>query len=192
LQLEIHEKKLAAGNKQNLLPDDGDAETVEDGHDTLFKGFRGPKMPPFDDTKDNMDAFIHRFEIYASQKWPEDKWAVYLSALLQGKALEVHSRLSLEDANDYDILKNALLRRFNFTEEGFKRKFHSAKPEVNEAPAQFIARLTNYRWLDFSVIEKTFESLRDLMVREQYLDASTVELAVFLRERALTDLAESA
>jgi len=85
LQLEIHEKKLAAGNKHNLSPDDGDAETVEDGHDTTFKGVRGPKTPPFDDTKDNMDAFIHRFEIYASsQKWPEDKWAVYLSALLRG------------------------------------------------------------------------------------------------------------
>jgi len=128
-------------------------------------------MPPFDDAKDNMDAFIHRFEINASsQKWPENKWAVYLSALLRGTALAVHSRLSLEDAKDYDILKNALLRRFNFTEEGFKRKFHSAKPEVNEAPAQFIARLSNYfnRWQDFSGIEKTFEALRDLMVREQY------------------------
>jgi len=107
LQLELHEKKLAAGKKHNLSPEDGDAETVEEGHDTSFKGVRGPTMPPFDDTKDNMDAFIHRFEIYASsQKWPEDKWAVYLSALLRGKALEVYSRLSLEDANDYDILKN--------------------------------------------------------------------------------------
>jgi transposase InsO family protein len=145
--------------------------------------------------KDNMDAFIHRFEIYATtQKWPENKWAVYLGALLRGKALEVYSRLSIDDANDYGILKNALLRRFNFTEEGFKRKFHTAKPEVNEAPAQFIARLSNYfsRWLDFSGIEKTFEALRDLMIREQYLDACTVDLAVFLRERALTDLAELA
>jgi len=59
LQLEIHEKKLAAGNKHNLSPDDGDAETVEDGHDTSFKGVRGPKMPPFDDTKHNMDSSIH-------------------------------------------------------------------------------------------------------------------------------------
>ena len=152
-------------------------------------------MPPFDEAKDNMDAFIHRFEIYATtQKWPESKWAVYLGALLRGKALEVYSRLSIDDASDYGILKNALLRRFNFTEEGFKRKFHTAKPEVNEAPAQFIARLSNYfsRWLDFSGIEKTFEALRDLMVREQYLDACTVDLAVFLRERALTDLADLA
>ena len=80
------------------------------------------------------------------------------------------------------------------TEEGFKRKIHTAKPEVNEASAQFIARLSNYfsRWLDFSGIEKTFEALKDLMVREQYLDACTVDLAVFLRERALTNLADLA
>jgi len=199
LKLELQEKKLAAGVKRSSMTDEEEeTEAIEDEsseHEISFKSFRGPKMPPFDETKDNMDAFIHRFEIYAtSQRWTTDKWAVYLAALLRGKALEVYSRLSLDDANNYEILKGSLLRRFNFTEEGFKRKFHTAKPEVNEAPAQFIARLSNYfsRWLDFSGIEKTFEALKDLMVREQYLDACTVDLAVFLRERALTDLAELA
>ena len=196
LKLDLQEKKLATGVKATAMSEvtEGDEDESSD-HEISFKSFRGPKMPAFDEAKDNMDAFIHRFEIYATtQKWPESKWAVYLGALLRGKALEVYSRLSVDDANDYGILKTALLRRFNFTEEGFKRKFHTAKPEINEAPAQFIARLSNYfsRWLDFSGIEKTFEALRDLMVREQYLDACTVDLAVFLRERALTDLADLA
>ena len=34
------------------------------------RGPRGPKMPPFDETRDNMDVFLHRFEIYAkAQDW---------------------------------------------------------------------------------------------------------------------------
>ena len=37
-----------------------------------------------------MDAYLKRFERYEeSLKWPQDEWAVNLSALLRGKALEV-------------------------------------------------------------------------------------------------------
>jgi len=51
---------------------------------------KGPKMPCFDESKDDMDSFLHRFEIYAdSQGWLKDQWAVYLSALLKGKLTSV-------------------------------------------------------------------------------------------------------
>ena len=58
----------------------------------------------------------------------------------------------MKDAQDYEILKDALLKRFNLTEERFKQKFKSATAEVGEAPTQFIARLENYlmRWIDLA------------------------------------------
>ena len=50
-----------------------------------------PKLQPFDDKNDDMDAFIRRFESYAvSLEWPIDKWALNLSALLNGIALDVY------------------------------------------------------------------------------------------------------
>jgi len=60
-----------------------------------------------------------------------------LSALLKGKALAVYSRLPVKDAQDYEILKDALLKRFNMT-EGFRQKFRSVRPETGEAPTQFM------------------------------------------------------
>ncbi|KAI8509543.1 hypothetical protein Bbelb_133910 [Branchiostoma belcheri] len=61
-----------------------------------------PKLPPFVDGKDEVDAFLQRFERFASSNgWREEVWASNLSALLTGKALEVYSRLSNEDAQDY-------------------------------------------------------------------------------------------
>ena len=46
-----------------------------------------PKLQPFDEKNDDMDAFIRRFESYAvSLEWPIDKWALNLSALLHGIA----------------------------------------------------------------------------------------------------------
>jgi len=84
---------------------------------------------------------------------------------LKGKALDVYSRLPVKDAQDYDILKDALLKRFNLTEEGFKQKFKSAKAEMGEAPTQFIARLESYlmRWIDLANVEKDFDGLMNLI-----------------------------
>ena len=87
----------------------------------------------------------------------------------------------MKDAQDYEILKDALLKRFNLTEELFKQKFKSARAEVGEAPTQFIARLENYlmRWIDLANVEKDFDGLMSLVVREQYLESCPVQLAIF-------------
>ena len=51
---------------------------------------RTPKLPAFNDGKDDIDAYLHRFERYAiGQGWKKDDWAINLSALLTGKALDV-------------------------------------------------------------------------------------------------------
>ena len=42
-------------------------------------------MPPFDQNKDDMDAYLKRFERYEENlKWPREEWAVHLSAPLRG------------------------------------------------------------------------------------------------------------
>jgi len=113
---EISEDEEGEDNKEG---------SVASGHTRQRIGSKGPKMPCFDERSDDMDSFLHRFEAYAdSQRWSKGQWAVYLSALLKGKALEVYSRLHVKDAQDYEILKDALLKRFNLTEEGFKHHHH--------------------------------------------------------------------
>ena len=133
-----------------------------------------PKLPTFDDSKDNIDAYLQRFERFATyMKWKKETWATLLSALtlLKGQALEVFSRLAPDDSLDYDKLKNALLKRFEMTEEGFRTKFRSSKPIKGETSTQFVVRLENYltRWMNLSHTELTFEGLKDLLLREQFL-----------------------
>ena len=113
---------------------------------------------------------------------------------MKGRALEVYSRLPVKDAQDYDVLKDALLKRFNLTEEGFKQKNKTAKPETNEARAQFIARLESYlmRWIELANVGKDFKGIRNLVIKEQYLETCSVQLAVFLRERKPTYLEQLA
>ena len=155
---------------------------------------RTPKIPAFNEGKDEMDAYLLRFERYATaQGWKRESWATDLSALLQGKALDVYALMPQEDAMDYDKLKCALLQRYQLTEEGFKRKYRKCRPETGETFQQFSARLKSYftRWIDMSGIPKTFEGLQDLMLRDQFTFICNRELELFLREREPTSLEQA-
>ncbi|XP_072048962.1 LOW QUALITY PROTEIN: uncharacterized protein [Amphiura filiformis] len=155
---------------------------------------KAPKLPAFREDKDNMDSYLLRFERYATVRgWDRDRdWAINLSTLLTGKGLEVYSSLDDMDADDYDILKEAILRRYELTEEGFRKKFRTAKPENSETPSQFITRMWNYlnRWVELSGIEKEYADLIDLLLREQFLLSINKDLAVFLKERHPGDVSE--
>ena len=150
-----------------------------------------PKLPSFNEGKDNVDVYLLRFERYAGQqKWPKSEWAVYLSALLTGKGLEVYYSLANEQANDYETLKKAILNRYEFNEEGFRKRFKNSKPEQGESGPSYATRVLNYfeRWVDLSTSENTHESLIDLIVRDQFLHSIPRDMATFIRERKPKDI----
>ena len=158
----------------------------------------GPKMPTFDEEKDKMDAYIKRFERHARlNELPEHQWAGHLSALLTGKALETYSRLSEEQAEQYDDLKTALLERYGLTSEGYRLKLRHISPEPDESPSQFVSRIESYlaRWIELSKIDASYEGLFDLIVAEQFLESCPHPLQVCLKERGCklsVDLTEHA
>src|SRR6266496_2578925 len=148
MTLEREMRKLdranAGGGDRDHENDDADISDTPVSARSSSNKFFGPKIPAFDEVHDCMDSYLQRFERYAEgQKWVPDLWAHYLSALLKGKALDVYGRLSTDQAKDYAFVKDALLKRFQLTEEGFRTTFYTSKVEVGESPTQFIARLSN-------------------------------------------------
>ncbi|KAJ8049235.1 hypothetical protein HOLleu_01889 [Holothuria leucospilota] len=145
-----------------------------------------PKLPPFDEEKDDMDAYINRFERYATvQGWnKESEWAIGLGALLKGKALVEYSRLTPEEAADYVKVKKAALEAYHLTARGFRRRFKDSRPTQGETSLKFANRITTYlkRWLEASKVNN-FDSLFDLLLREQFLEACGKDLRIFLKER---------
>ena len=104
----------------------------------------------------------------------------------------MYSRLSEEAAKDYDKVKIALMKRHDLTEDGYRRKFRASKPEADESP--FIVRLDRYllRWLELSDTDQTLGGVKDLIVKEQFIDSCPKGLAIHLRERAPETLAKIA
>ena len=148
---------------------------------------RSPKLPCFDDKQDQIDSYLLRFERYAAVcGWEKSDWAIHLSALLKGKALEVYTRLQEDEALDYDRCRDALLRRYNLTQDGFLEKFRNSRPEAGERMSQFRTRLQTYldKWLHLAGKDKTRpEDIMDLFVMEQLINACGNNLVVFLKER---------
>ena len=158
------------------------------------KDAKSRKLPAFIDEKDELDSYLLRFERYAENaSWEKDTWAIKQSALLTGRAMEVYTRMSDADASDYDKLKKALLTRYNYTEDGYRKRFREATPETEETPDQFVIRLKNYlaKWLEFSRSNpQNFDALVDLIVKEQFINACSEDLAMYLLERGPKDLVE--
>ena len=158
------------------------------------KDAKSPKLPSFIDEKAELDSYLLCFERYAENaSWEKDTWAIKLSALLTGRAMDVYTRMSDADASDYDKLKKALLTRYNYTEDGYRKRFREATPETEETPDQFVIRLKNYlaKWLELSGSSlQNFYALVDLIVKEQFINACSEDLAMYLLERGPKDLVE--
>ena len=119
-----HEIKMAEANREMLEIKVQNLNEADKGANSGLIKSPSIKIPACEDGRDDLDAYIRRFEHFAvSQGWKRESWAVSLSALLKGKALEVYSRLSPEESVDYDKLKNALLKRFQLPEDGYRAKF---------------------------------------------------------------------
>ena len=171
--------------ERGTMQANGDADSTEAGRRRHGNAPR-PKLPKFQEEGDSIDTYIDRFEAFAeNQGWQEGEWALMLSALLRGKALHVFSTLSKADQRDYKKLREALMKGYDLTEEGFRRKFRQARIQSGETYAQFGVRLDHYfnKWLELSDVGKDFVKLKSLLIREQILSGCGAELTVHLKER---------
>ena len=165
----------------------------KDAKERMTRNVHKPKLSKFDEEKDDMDTYLQRYERFAkTQKWKNDELVANLSPLLTGKGLEVYTSMPDDDVDNYEQLKITLLKRYQLTEEGFRRRFREGKVDKGETVYQFVARLRRYfrRWVELSGVERTYEAFEDLLVQEQYITTCGQELAIFLRERVPKDVKE--
>ena len=156
-----------------------------------FTGLKALKLPVFVEDKDDLDAYLLRFErACEAYHVHENDRVMQLARLLQGKALDVYNRLSDSELQSYGSLKDQLLKRFRLTEGGYRKKFRESKLEVGETPSQFANRLKHYlaRWLEMSGLEATYEGLESLIVRDQYFFTCGKDLQLFLKEQGKLNL----
>ena len=133
-------------------------------------------VPPF---SEDIEKFLESFEkVMEIHKFPRDKWSALIHTKLTGKAQKVFSGLSLDECNDYDILKQALLSAYARVPEFYRKRCRTLIKGKCETFSNYAFRLgTCFKtWLDREQAKEDMECLKQVLLIEQFVECLPMEL----------------
>ncbi|XP_073496060.1 uncharacterized protein [Phyllobates terribilis] len=142
----------------------------------------------------DLDTFLRGFEKACRQyQLPMDQWARYLTPGLRGKALEVFASLPREQDGDYEAVKQALIKKYQLTPEVYRKKFRTLQRGPQDTYRDVVdgLRINFEQWIQ-GLSATTFEQLKDLMVKDQFLHLCPTEVRQFVMDREPPDANKAA
>lgn len=143
---------------------------------------REPKLLPLA-PDDDVEHFLTTFERMAQVcRWPRDEWAVRLVPLLTGKARSAYVLMDIEDSEDYDKVKAAILAKYEITADTYRQRFRAMDILQEETPRELYVRLKDLfsKWVKPE--KSTVKEISEKMILEQFLRMVHPELEVWIRE----------
>ena len=90
----------------------------------------------------DVELFFKTFEQLAdNNKWPKANWPTLVHAQFVGKAAKAISLLSNVEANDYDTVKNCVLKAYERVPQYYNEKFRNFVKLVNDSYTDFYQNL---------------------------------------------------
>ncbi|CAL9691326.1 unnamed protein product [Knipowitschia caucasica] len=163
--------------------DTGDCDDEADPGGYSYRPQREAALPCFK-PGDDIEHFLITFERMARvYQWPKEEWAVRLVPLLTGKARSAFVQMDIRHSNMYGRVKDAILAKYEITEETYRRRFRSLQLEPEETPRELYVRLRDLlnRWLQPEKASE--EEIWEKLILEQFLRMVNPELEVWIRER---------
>ena len=102
-----------------------------------FDATKNIRLVPKFEEKEVDKYFLHFEKIAESLKWPKESWTLLLQSVFVGRAREIYSSLSIEQCQNYDAVKKAVLKAYELVPEAYRQKFRSAKKESNQTHVEF-------------------------------------------------------
>lgn len=133
--------------------------------------------------QDDIESYLTTFErVMRSYEVKEERWAVKLVPQLTGKAQHAYAAMRAEDAGTYQLLKEAILRRYDISEETYRRRFRDAARKGEETVSELMVRITDLfqKWTKSC---QTVEEVQNLIVMEQLLNTLPAEIKIWVTER---------
>ncbi len=126
-------------------------------------------------------------------QWPPEAWALLLQCKIFGKAQEAIAAFPVEDSLNYDSVKAAILRAYDLVTEAYRQKFRSHKKAPNQSYVEF-AREKGTLFDKWSTACKAcdFESLRELILLEDFKKCLPERIVVYINEQKVTKLSSAA
>ncbi len=212
LQLEIRKLEIEAEKQVKLKQLELDASKIATGSAVQLNTAQASSPPPrvglapdaFDVSKHialvpqfretEVDSYFSAFErIATSLRWPKEVWSLLLQCRLFGKAQEVCSTLSLEESLKYESVKSAILRAYELVPEAYRQRFRKHKKSPTQTFVEF-AREKGVLFDKWCTASKAsdFDSLRELMLLEEFKGCLSERVVVYLNEQKVTTLSHAA
>ncbi|GFV97203.1 SCAN box domain-containing protein [Trichonephila clavipes] len=135
----------------------------------------GPKIQltqittKFDENHDEISLYLINFERKAElAQVPKKDWVAYLLAVLPAELSNMLAREPTERANNYDFVKDLILKRYRLNSEKLKQCFYRHQKSAEKSWRNYAHELNSYftEWIAELQV-KTFEQLKDLLITEQ-------------------------
>ncbi|KAJ8024102.1 hypothetical protein HOLleu_36732 [Holothuria leucospilota] len=148
---------------------------------------------------DDIDVYLRAFELLAEGNgWDKSQWEKLLIPSLSGKAREVYANLSVADSQNYDVLKTAILAKYEINAESYRIKFRNTCRKPDETIAEWINDLSYFLdgWIKFSDIRQdSVQAVKELLIVEQAIGKFPDDLAIYIKDKQVKtakDLAQAA
>lgn len=149
-------------------------------------------MPRFSDA--NVDEFFSSFERLARvMHFPRKYWTVLLQQALTGKAQRVYASLSDSEAEDYDTLKEEILKAYSLVPEAYRKRFRMLhkRPEHTFLEFASMKRDSLNKWLKSKDVS-SFDSLVNLILVEDFLRTVNRDVSLYLVDKECDTIEEAA
>eukprot|EP00731_Ephydatia_muelleri_P013583 Em0007g893a len=178
------EKALMREQMEMLTRLVGESRQVEETRTNVSQGSKEGEAKLVKLTvQDDIESYLVTFErVMRAYEVKENRWAVKLAPQLTGKAQQAYAAMRAEDAGTYQLLKEAILRRYDISDETYRQRFRETVKKEDETVSELAVRLYDLlqKWTKDC---KTVAEVRDLMVREQLLNALPRDLKIWVSER---------
>ncbi|KAL2096412.1 hypothetical protein ACEWY4_008560 [Coilia grayii] len=120
-------------------------------------------------------------------------WPLMLQSVFSGKAQEVFSALSSDQATQYDVVKTTILHAYELVPEAYRQKFRNLKKPDQQTFVEFAREKECLfdRWCTAQKADSR-EQIKQLVLLEDFMNCLPEPVAVYLNEQEVKHLDEAA
>ncbi|KAH6925352.1 hypothetical protein HPB50_003893 [Hyalomma asiaticum] len=174
LQLQIVEAKCASSVREE------NAEIQADARLSMRDLLQPYKM------SEDIALFLVNFErTCARVGFDRATWPQKLLTVLPCEAADTLARLPETDADDYNKIKAALLKKFRLSAEAFRRRFRDAQKTTSETFQEFAFNMKAdlVEWLKGEGVYEDRDKVVDLICLEQFYGSIDEEMRLWIQDR---------
>ena len=132
---------------------------------------------------DDIEAYLTTFErTMTAYEVDRARWSFKLAPQLTGKAQQAYAAMPADDAADYSLLKAAILKRYNISEETYRQRLRTTTRTEGETNQELAVRLQDLaqKWMKGCTAPEQFV---DLIAMEQLLNTLPPDIRIWVSER---------